>query len=75
MESSNTCPKFEKDEEKTSFIDEDDDFRTNSLVGTEEYVAPEMLLGHESTYGLDLWSLGVILYQCFTGRTPFKGST
>lgn len=45
------------------------------MVGTEEYIAPETLSEIEVSYGCDLWSLGVIIYQLFTGYTPFKGDT
>jgi len=39
-----------------------DDSRNFSLVGTEEYIAPETLNDTNVTYAADLWSLGVILY-------------
>jgi serine/threonine protein kinase len=39
-----------------------DMFRTFSLVGTEDYISPEVLDDLEVTYACDLWSLGVILY-------------
>jgi 3-phosphoinositide dependent protein kinase-1 len=29
----------------------------------------------EVTYASDLWSLGIMIYQFFTGKTPFKGLT
>ena len=36
--------------------------RINSFVGTEEYVSPEVITDKASGYEADLWSLGVILY-------------
>ena len=50
--------------------------RMNSLVGTEEYLAPETLsdMG-ELSYSCDYWSLGIILYEILCGVTPFKGRT
>ena len=43
------------------------------MVGTEEYVSPELLLDLESGPACDLWALGVILYMTLVGKTPFKG--
>jgi len=36
--------------------------RNYSMVGTEEYVAPEILLKIDPTYATDLWSLGIIIF-------------
>lgn len=41
-------------------------------MGTEDYIAPEVIKSEKASFGQDLWSLGVIAYQLFTGKTPFK---
>eukprot|EP00005_Dracoamoeba_jomungandri_P004191 CAMPEP_0174256360 /NCGR_PEP_ID=MMETSP0439-20130205/5600_1 /TAXON_ID=0 /ORGANISM="Stereomyxa ramosa, Strain Chinc5" /LENGTH=918 /DNA_ID=CAMNT_0015338937 /DNA_START=8 /DNA_END=2764 /DNA_ORIENTATION=+ len=48
--------------------------RSDSFVGTAEYVSPELLLKHYSVLGSDLWALGCVVYYFFTGRAPFRGS-
>jgi serine/threonine protein kinase len=44
------------------------------MVGTEDYIAPEILKLQESGPSADLWSLGVIIYMMISGISPFKGS-
>ncbi|KAH7296536.1 hypothetical protein KP509_26G027200 [Ceratopteris richardii] len=46
-----------------------------TLVGTAEYVSPEVLDGQPATMGTDLWALGCIVYQMLVGRPPFKCAT
>lgn len=46
-----------------------------SLVGTEEYIAPETLDDNDLCYASDLWSFGIIMYELLCGETPFKGRT
>ncbi|CAD6580124.1 MAG: hypothetical protein TREMPRED_002671 [Tremellales sp. Tagirdzhanova-0007] len=49
------------------------DFRTNSFVGTEEYIAPEVIQGCGHTSAVDWWTLGILVYEMIFATTPFKG--
>ena len=42
------------------------------MVGTPEYMAPEQTLGSEPTPAIDIYALGVILYELVTARVPFR---
>lgn len=43
------------------------------LVGSECYISPEMITQRTFTYSSDIWALGIMLYQFFVGKVPFKG--
>ncbi|MDQ2621745.1 MAG: PASTA domain-containing protein [Actinomycetota bacterium] len=46
-----------------------------SIMGTVQYLSPEQAQGTEVTPLSDLYSIGIILYECLTGRVPFEGDT
>lgn len=49
--------------------------RANSFVGTEEYIAPEVINSSGHTSAVDWWTLGILVYEMIFATTPFKGST
>ncbi len=46
---------------------------TGALVGSPAYMSPEQARGRELGPGVDIWALGILLYQSSTGHLPFTG--
>ena len=49
--------------------------RADTILGTPQYMAPEMFMGETVDYRADIYALGIILYQMLGGQVPFKGDT
>jgi p70 ribosomal S6 kinase len=47
----------------------------NTFCGTYEYMSPEVVLKKNYNANIDVWSLGILLFEMITGNTPFVGSS
>ena len=46
--------------------------RLGQVIGTIDYLAPELVKGESATRASDIYALGCVTYECLTGRTPFS---
>ena len=46
-----------------------------TFPGTPHYMAPEMFLGEQIDHRIDIYALGIIVYQLLSGQPPFNGET
>ncbi len=47
--------------------------KVTSIVGTPEYIAPEMAESDEVTPAIDVYAAGIMMFEMLTGKTPFAG--
>ena len=56
------CVKLENNEKK------------NTICGTYEYMSPELIKNENYDFNVDIWALGILLYEMLHGKSPFKNN-
>ncbi|CAK7272616.1 serine/threonine-protein kinase dbf2 [Sporothrix epigloea] len=83
-QASETSVPFGKPMEQRTLAERREGYRTmrdkdtnyaKSIVGSPDYMAPEVLRGEEYDFTVDYWSLGCMLFEALTGFPPFAGAT
>ncbi|KAL1908478.1 serine/threonine-protein kinase dbf2 [Sporothrix stenoceras] len=83
-QASETSVPFGKPMEQRTMAERREGYRTmrdkdtnyaKSIVGSPDYMAPEVLRGEEYDFTVDYWSLGCMLFEALTGFPPFAGAT
>ena len=54
-------------------VEDEEAGKPGEIMGSARYMSPEQLKGEETTPQSDLYSVGILLYHCLTGRPPFSG--
>lgn len=49
--------------------------RTNSFIGTMEYMSPEVIAGRGHGKAVDWWSIGILLYEMLCGMPPYRAKS
>jgi tRNA A-37 threonylcarbamoyl transferase component Bud32 len=83
-EASETSVPFGKPMDQRTVAERREGYRTmrekdvnyaKSIVGSPDYMAPEVLRGEQYDFTVDYWSLGCMLFEALTGFPPFAGAT
>ncbi len=48
---------------------------TGQIMGSADYLSPEQVRGRRATAAADVYALGIVAYQCLSGRSPFRRET
>lgn len=52
-------------------LNQNNGFRTFTIIGTPHYMAPEVMAGKGYSFSSDIWTIGIMLYEFLCGQLPF----